>query len=89
MLRLSMAVIKLNEEGWELLSGSRSLLCICTEKEMEKGLFIEIISGSQGLNLAQHNDFDRGHGEAAHNRHQEVEDLENVENLLPGGLIST
>ena len=56
---------------------------------MEKGLFIEIISGSQGLNLAQHNDFDRGHGEAAHNRHNEVDDLENVENLLSGGLINT
>ena len=73
-----------------MLSGSRSLiLCTYTEKEMEKSLFIEIISGSQGLDLAQHNDLDRGHGEAAHNRHHEVDDLENVENLLPGGLIST
>ena len=66
--------------------------CYCVnelKKKWRNVSLFEMISGSQGLNLAQHNDFDRGHGEAAHNRHKEVDDLENEEDLLPGGLIST
>ena len=59
------------------------------KKNEENCLFIEIISGSQGLDLAQHVDLDHGHGESAHNCHHEVDDLENEENLLLGGLIST